>query len=90
MLLLFLAISFTNAQQTQHDNTEWAIYRRIKADEATISEIWRPQAKLLADYRKARSCYVKFHLYQSNSCDAELAQVDRDLGDVEMAQAVGR
>lgn len=90
MLLLFLAISFTNAQQTQHDNTEWAIYRRIKADEATISEIWRPQDKLLSDYGKARSCYVKFHLYKSNSCDAELAQVDRDLSEVEMAQAAGR
>ena len=90
MLLLIFAMALTDAQQAQHDNTEWAIYQRIKADEAAISEIWHPHAKLLSDQRKAQSCYVKFHLYSAANCDAELAQVDRDLGNVEIAGADGR
>ena len=87
MLLLVFAMALTDVQQAQHDNTEWAIYRRIKADEAAISEIWHPNVKLLADQRRAQSCYVKFHLYSAANCDAELAQVDKDLGNVEIAGA---
>jgi hypothetical protein len=90
MLLFILAMALTDAQQAQHDNTEWAIYQRIKADEAAISEIWHPNAKLLLDYRKARGCYVRLHVYRVADCDVELAQVDRDLGNVDVARADGR
>jgi hypothetical protein len=33
MLLLFAAITLTDAQQAQHDRTELAIYQRIHADD---------------------------------------------------------
>jgi hypothetical protein len=31
------------------------------------------------------ACYTKFHLYKAPNCDAELSQMDRDLGEVEVA-----
>ena len=70
MLLLFLAITLTDAQQAKHD-TKWAIYQVMQSDEATIADIWRPSAKLLLDYRKLRKCYVQFHLYRTKECNAE-------------------
>jgi hypothetical protein len=90
MLILFIAMAVTDTQQAQHDRIELAIYTRIQAEQATIAEIWRPNARLLSDYHKARNCYVKFHLYRASTCDAELGQVDRDLGSIEMARANSR
>jgi hypothetical protein len=87
MLLLFFAIALTNTQQAQHDRTELAIYQRIQADQETISHIWRPDAGLIADYKKARACYINFHLYRATDCDAQLRQVEIDLGHVEVAKA---
>jgi len=46
MLLLFLAMTLTEAQQAKHDANEWAIYQRMQSNEATIADIWRPNAKL--------------------------------------------
>jgi hypothetical protein len=85
MLLLFFAISLTNGQQALHDRTELAMYQRIQADQETISDIWRPDARLVSDYKKAQSCYTKFHLYKVPDCDAQLRQVESDLGNVEVA-----
>ena len=90
MLLLFAAIALTNGQQTQHDQTEWAMYQRLQADKETIADMWRPNDTLLADYRKAHKCYVQFHLYRAADCNAELAKVDLDLGDLEMARTESR
>jgi hypothetical protein len=87
MLLLFMAMTLTKSQQANHDRSEWAMYQRIEADEATIAEIWHPSAKLLSDLRNARNCYTKFHLYKASGCDTVLSQLDRDLGEVELAQA---
>jgi hypothetical protein len=87
MLLLLFAMALTDSQQAQHDKIERAIYERIEADRAAISDIWQPSRRLLADYTKAQTCYVKFHLYRAPNCDMDLAQVERDLGKVEMAQA---
>ena len=96
MLLLFLAMALTDAQQVQHDADEWRMSQKLQADQAAIADMWRPapkmhifrqNGKLLVDYRKAQRCYVRFHLYRATSCDAELATVDRDLGDVEKARA---
>ena len=87
MLLLFFAIALTNAQQTQHDRAELGIYQRIQAYQETISDIWQPDAKLMADYKKARACYTNFHLYRGRDCDAQLRQVESDLGNVEVARA---
>jgi hypothetical protein len=87
MLLLFIAMSLTNAQQAQHDRTELAMYQRLQADQALIAEIWHPSARLLADLRKARGCYTRFHLYKAPNCETELGQMDRDLGEVELAQS---
>lgn len=87
MLFLFLAIAFTDTQQAQHDRAERAMYQRIQADQETISDIWQPNARVMADYKKARACYTNFHLYRVLNCDAQLAQVDRDLGNIEMAKA---
>jgi hypothetical protein len=86
MLLLFLAVSLTNSQQAKHDQTELAMYQRLQADQALIADIWHPSAKLVVDLRKARACYTKFHLYKGSNCDTELSQMDRDLGEVELAQ----
>jgi hypothetical protein len=86
MLLLFLAMSLTDPQQAQHDRTELAMYRRLQADQALIADIWRPSAKLFKDLTKARACYTKFHLYKAPNCEAELSQMDRDLGEIELAQ----
>jgi hypothetical protein len=86
MLLLFLAISLTNSQQAKHDQTELVMYQRLQADQALIADIWHPSARLVADLRKARACYTKFHLYKAPNCDPELSQMDRDLGEVELAQ----
>jgi hypothetical protein len=45
---------------------------------------------LLADYRKAHTCDVQFHLYRATDCNAELTKVDSDLGDLEIARASSR
>jgi hypothetical protein len=90
MLLLFLSMALTSAQQAQHDQTEWAMYQRMQADQAVITDLWRPNARLLADYHKAQKCYVQFHLYRVMDCQAALAKVDQDLGEVETAQAAER
>jgi hypothetical protein len=54
--------------------------QRIQADDAVIADMWRPPAKLIADYRKARRCYAQFHLYRIGSRDTELKKVETDLG----------
>lgn len=84
---LLCAMALTDSQQAHHDTIERAIYERIEADRAAISDIWQPSRRLLADYTKAQTCYVKFHLYRAPKCDTDLAQVERELGKVEMAQA---
>jgi len=86
MLLLFIAMSLTNAQQAQHDRTELAMYRRLQDDQARIADIWHPSAKLVTDMRKARACYARFHLYTVANCEVDLSQMDRDIGEVELAQ----
>ncbi len=86
MLLLFFAISLTRVQQAQHDRTEFGMYQRIQADQALIADMGHPSARLVADLRKARACYTKFHLYKTPNCDAEILQMDRDLGEVQLAQ----
>jgi hypothetical protein len=86
MLLLFLAMSITKAQQTQHDRTELAMYHRLQDDQARIADIWHPSARLVTDLRKARACYTKFHLYRALNCEAELSQMDLELREVEIAQ----
>ena len=73
--LLLFAITLTNARQAQHDRTELAMYQRIQADQETISDIWRPDARLMSDYKKARACYTNFHLYRAPDCDTQLRQV---------------
>jgi hypothetical protein len=90
MLLLYLSIALNNTQQMQHDVTEWKMYQQMQAEEDTIADIWRPSAQLLADYRKARKCYVRFHLYQVSSCGAELQKVETDLGNLDVARTEGR
>jgi hypothetical protein len=87
MLLLFLAMALTDPQQAQHDREEWKIAHRIKAEQEAISDIWRPNARLVSGYRRAQSCYTRFHLYKVPSCDAPLAQVETDLGNLELARA---
>lgn len=87
MLFLFFAIALTDAQQARHDRTELAIYQRIQTAQQAISDIWRPNAKLMADYKKAQTCYTNFHLYKAADCDAQLRQVESDLGNVEVARA---
>jgi hypothetical protein len=87
MLLLFLALSLTDSQQAQHDRTELAMYQRIEADQSLIAAIWRPSTRLAGDLRRARACYTKFHLYKAPNCDIELSNLDRDLGEVELAQS---
>jgi len=92
MLLLLFAMALKDAQQTQtqHDRNEWAMYQRMQADQESISDIWRPTAKLVSDYQKVRSCYVRFHLYRTPNCDIELTEVEKDLGNLDVAQAEGR
>jgi hypothetical protein len=87
MLLLFLALALTDTQQAQHDRAEWAMYQRIQADKESISNISRPSARLVSDYRKASDCYARFHLYKAPNCDAELASVDSDLANVDSPRA---
>jgi hypothetical protein len=40
MLLLLFAMALTDTQrtQTQHDRNEWAMYQRMQADQALISD----------------------------------------------------
>lgn len=83
-------MALTNAQQARHDADEWKIYQRMQSDEATIADIWRPDAKLISDDRKLRKCYVQFHLYRAADCNAELTQVDHDLGEEEVARTKDR
>lgn len=80
MLFLLLAMALTDTEQAQHDAVELAMYNRLQADQNAIADLWRPPASLLSDYRAARRCYVEFHLYKTESCTAQLAAVDRDLG----------
>ena len=87
MLLLFFAISITNAQQTQHDGTELALYQRNQVADALIADIWHPNYRLVADLRKARACYTKYHVYKASNREPELSQMDRDFGKVELAQS---
>jgi hypothetical protein len=85
MLLLFLSMALSNAQQLKYDVAEWRMHQRVQAGKEAIADIWRPRKNLLADYRKTQRCYVRFHLYKTTSCDVELLHVDGDLGDVDMA-----
>ena len=85
MMLLVFALSLTNKQQAQHDLNEWRMSQRIQAYDAAIADMWRPSAMLIADYRKARKCYVEFHLYKTADCNTELQKVEADLGNVEVA-----
>jgi hypothetical protein len=87
MLLLILVMALTDAQQAQHDRDEWKIAHRIQAEHDALSNIWRPDVRLVSDFRKAQSCYKRFHLYKVTTCDAPLAQVETDLGDLEIARA---
>lgn len=87
MILLILALFMQQSQtqadfrgvQIQHDTTEYEMYNRLQKDRDAIEDIWRPTPQLLSDYRAARRCYTQFHLYKADSCQAELAKVDRDL-----------
>jgi hypothetical protein len=54
MLLLALTMALTAAQQAQHDCTEWDIYQGPHTNEEATVELWRPSAKLPADYREAK------------------------------------
>lgn len=82
MLILVLAAALTTAQQQKHDAAELSYYSRMQAEENAVYEIWRPSSRLLSDYRAARRCYVQFHLYKVESCDAEFSRVDRDLSGI--------
>jgi hypothetical protein len=84
MMLLFLTLSLTNKQQAQHDLNEWTMNRRIQAYDAAIADMWQPPAKLIAEYRNARECYVQFHLYKTANCNTDLQKVETDLGNVEV------
>ena len=66
------------------------IHERVQSDRSAISDIWQPSRRLLADYSKAQTCYVTFHLYGAPNCDTDLPQVERDLGKVKIAQACRR
>jgi hypothetical protein len=90
MLLLFLAIALTEAQQAKHDATEWVMYQQIQSDKETIADIWRPNPKLLSDYRRLQRCYVQFHLYRAMDCNNELTEIDLDLGKSEVARTKDR
>jgi hypothetical protein len=90
MFLFALAMALTEAQQAKHDANEWAIYQQMQADESTIADIWRPGAKLVSDDHKLRKCYVQFHLYRAANCNAELTQLDHDLGEEEVARTKDR
>jgi hypothetical protein len=90
MLLLFLAAALTDVQQAKHDANEWALYQRLQSDEAMIADTWRPNATVLLDYQKLQRCYVQFHLYRALDCNAEFAQVDHDLRELEVARTKGR
>jgi hypothetical protein len=87
MLLLFLALALTDKQQSQHDLTEWRMHQRIQAYEKQISDMWRPPTKLLVDYRKAKGCYLKFHLYRAKDCSTQLQKVETDLGNIQVADS---
>jgi hypothetical protein len=90
MLLLFLAITLTEAQQAKHDATEWMMYQQIQSDKETIADIWRPNPKLLSDYRRLQRCYMQFHLYRAMDCNNELTEIDLDLGKSEVARTKDR
>jgi hypothetical protein len=86
MLALFFALAITESQQAQHDRAENALYQRIQADRERISDVWRPNARLISDFKKLQACYAKFHLYKVPGCEAELTRVDGDLLNVEMVR----
>jgi hypothetical protein len=90
MLLLFLAIALTEAQQAKHDASEWVMYQQIQADKETIADMWRPNPKLLYDYRRLQRCYVQFHLYRTTDCNNELTEIDLDFGKSEVARTKDR
>jgi hypothetical protein len=41
----------------------------------------------MSDLKRAQACYTNFHLYRAHDCDAQLRQVESDLGNVEVAKA---
>jgi hypothetical protein len=73
MLLLIIAMAHTDSLQARHDNAEWAIYQRIKADQAAISEISHPRARLVSNYLKVQGRHVRGELYRAANCDAAFA-----------------
>jgi hypothetical protein len=89
-MLLLLVLTLSNKQQARHDSNEWKMSQELQADEAVIASMWRPPSKLLADYGKAKKCYVQFHLYKAQGCDHEFQEVERELGEVEMARTEER
>lgn len=79
MISLLLALALTPAQQTKHDDIERAAYNRLQAQTQSIFEQDHPEKKMVDDYKKARGCYTKLHLYKTPNCDRELGKVDADL-----------
>jgi hypothetical protein len=45
MLVLLFAMALTDVQQAHHDEIEQAIYKRIEADRAAISDIWPAESQ---------------------------------------------
>jgi hypothetical protein len=78
-IAMALALALTNSQQTKHDDIERAAYDRLQAQTQSIFEQDHPSKKMVDDYKKARACYTRLHLYKVQNCDKELNRVDDDL-----------
>lgn len=67
------------AKQRFHDDIERLAFARLQTLTEVIFEQDHPAKRAVDDYKKARACYTKLHLYKAQNCDAALAKVDADL-----------
>lgn len=81
MFTLALLLTLNPAQQAKHDEIERATFARLQAQTEAIFEQDHPNKEMIDDYKKARACYTKLHLYKVQNCDPILARVDDDIAE---------
>lgn len=79
MFTLALLLTLNPAQQAKHDEIERATFARLQAQTQAVFEQDHPAKRTVDDYKKARACYTKLHLYKVTDCRPEMDKVDADL-----------
>jgi hypothetical protein len=73
MISLLLAVALS------HEQVEQDLYARLQAAQETILFLPRPTKTMFRDWGAAHRCYVKFHRYKTEGCEAFFGKLEEDL-----------